>query len=106
MSLVGGGEEVQRADLGKLDEFVLLEFGNAKDEIVDGREGALGAGADEGACGGFAQAPDVAESEAEGEGSFPSAISSSVHSQSDRITSIGRTFNPCRCASFTSVAGL
>ena len=31
---------------------------------------------------------------------------SSVHSQSLRATSIGRTRTPRRCASFTSVAGL
>ena len=59
-------QEVQRSDFGKVDELIFLKFGNAEDELVDGRERSLVAGMDNCAAGGFAKPADLHSVRVEG----------------------------------------
>src|SRR5688572_529394 len=68
MAMPGRIEEVQRSDLRKLNELVFLKLGDAKNEVVDGREGPFVARANESAACGFVEASDIAEADAESEG--------------------------------------
>jgi hypothetical protein len=72
MTGMGGVEEVQRSDFRKLDEFVLLKFGNTKDKVVDGSERLLVACANDRAPGGFVKTADVTKANAQREGPSPS----------------------------------
>jgi hypothetical protein len=61
---IGGVKKVQCSDFRKLNEFVLLKFGNTKGKVVDGSERLLVACTDDGAPGGFVEAADVTKADA------------------------------------------
>jgi hypothetical protein len=63
-------QEVQRPDLRKLYEIAFLKFGNAEDQIIDGREGAFLSRTHDRTAGRFSQPSDVAQTDAQGEGSL------------------------------------
>ena len=99
-------DEIQSANFRERREFGFLDCGNAEFQILDRGKRANGALANN-FCGDFgAQAFDVAQAQSQSQALSAFLLKLFERAKPIRaVTSMGLTFKPCRCASFTSVAG-